>query len=119
MPTLCEIAGTRVARRHRWSQHRPHAPRPTWTKTARIPVLGIPQWRPRPGRPVWELEGDSQQVTKSPDATPELYDLATDPGEKINLAGQHPDLAAKAAAYMKAAHSPSREPKWNFLADQR
>jgi hypothetical protein len=24
------------------------------------------------------------------------------------------DLAAKAAAYMKAAHRPSWEPKWNF-----
>ena len=53
-------------------------------------------------------------VTKSPGTTPDLYDLATDPGEKTNLARRHPDLAAKAAAYMKAAHRPSREPKWNF-----
>ena len=53
-------------------------------------------------------------VNKAPDATPELYDLASDPGEKTNLAGEHPELAAKAAAYMKAAHGPSWEPKWNF-----
>jgi len=53
-------------------------------------------------------------VNKAPDAPPELYDLASDPGEKINLAREHPELAAKAAAFMKAAHGPSWEPKWNF-----
>jgi hypothetical protein len=40
--------------------------------------------------------------------------LGNDPSEKTNLASQRPDLAAKAAAYMKAAHAPSWEPKWNF-----
>jgi hypothetical protein len=53
-------------------------------------------------------------VNKAPDATPELYNLANDPGETTNVAAQHADLAAKAAAYMKAAHKPSWEPKWNF-----
>jgi arylsulfatase A len=53
-------------------------------------------------------------VKKSPDATPELYNLARDPGEKTNLADERPELAAKAAAYMKAAHGPSWEPKWDF-----
>ena len=54
------------------------------------------------------------QVKKSPNSTPELYNLASDPSEKTNLAGAHPELAAKAAAYMKAAHTRSWEPKWNF-----
>jgi arylsulfatase A-like enzyme len=58
-------------------------------------------------------------VAKAPAATPELYNLATDPGETTNLADQHPELAAKAAAYMKAAHSPSWEPKWNFPGEPR
>jgi arylsulfatase A-like enzyme len=58
-------------------------------------------------------------VTKARDATPELYDLGADPSEQINLAGQRPELAAKAAAYMKSARRPSWEPKWNFSADQR
>jgi arylsulfatase len=53
-------------------------------------------------------------VRRSPQAAPELYNLAADPSEKVNLAGVRPDLAAKAAAYLKAAHSPSREPSWNF-----
>lgn len=53
-------------------------------------------------------------VSKSPDATPELYNLASDPAETTNVAAEHPKIAAKAASYMKAAHSPSWEPKWNF-----
>jgi arylsulfatase A len=53
-------------------------------------------------------------VNKAPQATPELYNLADDPSEMSNVADQHPDLAARAAAYMKAAHSPSWEPKWNW-----
>jgi hypothetical protein len=53
-------------------------------------------------------------VRKAPGATPELYNLASDPSAKTDIAQQHPELAAKAAALMKAAHSPSREPKWNF-----
>ncbi|HEV3024084.1 MAG TPA: sulfatase/phosphatase domain-containing protein, partial [Pirellulales bacterium] len=53
-------------------------------------------------------------LNQSPDATPELYNLAADPREMTNLAEERPELAAKAAAYMKAAHAPSWEPKWNF-----
>jgi arylsulfatase A len=54
------------------------------------------------------------QVNRSPNSVPELYNLASDPGEKINVADEHADIAAKAAGYMKAAHAPSWEPKWNF-----
>jgi arylsulfatase len=44
----------------------------------------------------------------------ELFDLAKDPGEKQNLAGEHPDLVERAARYMKESHTPSWEPAWNF-----
>jgi arylsulfatase A-like enzyme len=54
------------------------------------------------------------QVDKSPQSTPELYNLASDPSETTNVADRHPDLVAKAAAYMKAAHTSSWEPRWNF-----
>jgi arylsulfatase A len=53
-------------------------------------------------------------VDNSPGATPELYNLVSDPRETTNLASRRPDLAAKAAAYISAAHRPSSEPKWNF-----
>ncbi len=114
MPTFCELAGTRA----------PH-------DTDGLSI--VPTLLDRPGQKpheflYWEYHsgGGAQavrfgnwkairnNVTRSPDTTPELYDLAADPGEKTNIAGRQPELAAKAAAYMKAAHSPSREPKWNF-----
>jgi arylsulfatase A-like enzyme len=40
----------------------------------------------------------------------ELYDLAADPGESHNVAAQHPDLAAKLAAYLSAAREDT--PNW-------
>ena len=114
LPTLCEIAGT---------------PAP-----AEIDGLSIaPALLGRTGQKgheylYWEYHsgGSAQAVrfgdwkavrnnaAKAPGATPELYNLSGDPGEKNNVAEKHPDLAAKAAAYMKAARAPSREPKWNF-----
>jgi arylsulfatase len=114
LPTLCDVAGT---------------PAP-----AEIDGVSLaPTLFGRPGQQIheylyWEYHsgGRAQAVRfgnwkavrnnlkTAPDATPELYDLAHDPSEKTNAAAEHPDLAAKAAAYMKAAHRPSSEPKWNF-----
>jgi hypothetical protein len=37
----------------------------------------------------------------------ELYDLQEDPGEKINIADQHPKIVARIEAYMKSAHRDS------------
>ncbi|MBI5766379.1 MAG: arylsulfatase [Verrucomicrobia bacterium] len=38
----------------------------------------------------------------------ELYNLASDPAEKNNVAAQHPDIVAKLAAIMKAQHLPTK-----------
>ena len=114
MPTLCGIAG---------------APAPVDIDGVSIaPTLLGQTAQKRHEYLYWEYhsEGGAQavrfgdwkavrnNVKKAPAATPELYNLASDPSEKTNLAGQRPELAAKAAAYMKDAHRPSREPKWNF-----
>lgn len=37
----------------------------------------------------------------------ELYDLVTDPAEAHDIAGEHPDVVARAAAIMRAEHQPS------------
>ncbi len=50
---------------------------------------------------------------KKADATIELYDLATDPGETKDVAGAHADVVAKAAAVF-AARTPSPVKDWNF-----
>jgi arylsulfatase A-like enzyme len=54
--------------------------------------------------------GDWKAVRNGPSAPIELYDLKTDPGEKKDLAGQKPDLVARAEALMKAAHTD--DPTW-------
>jgi arylsulfatase A-like enzyme len=114
LPTLCDIAGTKPP--------------------AGIDGLSIaPTLLGEPGQKLheylyWEYQsrGRAQAVRfgnwkavrnnrdKLPDSTPELYNLASDPSEATNVAAEHPELAAKAAAYMKAAHTPGWEPKWNF-----
>ena len=114
MPTLCELAGTKPA-----------------ADTDGYSIL--PTLLGKPGQKeheflYWEYHSQGSRqavrfgnwkavrndVKKNPNTTPELYNLATDRAEKTNVAAEHPDLAAKAAEYMKASHTPSWEPKWNF-----
>jgi len=114
LPTLCELAGAKPP--------------------ADIDGISIaPTLLGRPDQTkheylYWEFHGEGgrqavrfgdwkavrEQVKKDHDSTPELYNLARDPGEMKNLAAERPDLAAKAAALMKSARVPSWEPKWNF-----
>jgi arylsulfatase A-like enzyme len=70
--------------------------------------------RPVAGEKFGVRVGPWKYIEGPDEGTRELYNLADDPGETTNVAGRHPDLAEKAATYMKAAHRPSWEPKWNF-----
>ena len=47
------------------------------------------------------------------DAPVEVYHLANDPGESINLAQQHPDIAARLLSIMQS-RTPSNIERWNF-----
>lgn len=114
LPTLCELAGV-------------DAP----NDTDGISIL--PTLSGRPGQKehdflYWEFHGEGgrqavrfgnwkavrEQVKRDRNSTPQLYNLAEDPGETKNVAAQHPELASKAAELMKSARTPSSEPKWNF-----
>ena len=46
-----------------------------------------------------------------------IFDLASDLGEKNNLASSRPDLVEQAAAYMREAHVP--HPNWNPPSAQK
>ncbi|MCL5281114.1 MAG: arylsulfatase [Planctomycetes bacterium] len=54
--------------------------------------------------------GDWKAVRQGPSSPIELYDLKTDPGETRDLAGQKPDLVARAEALMKTARTD--DPNW-------
>ncbi|MCE9603332.1 MAG: arylsulfatase [Planctomycetia bacterium] len=53
--------------------------------------------------------------TTGPTAPIALYDLKQDLGEKVDVAAEHPDLAAKIGAYLTTARtaSPEWEPRWS------
>ncbi len=64
----------------------------------------------RPG-PIQALRwGDWKVVRPQPGGPVELYDLANDLGETTDLAGQHPELVAKAVKMMQQVRTP--HPDW-------
>ena len=52
--------------------------------------------------------GDWKAVKLGTNKPVELYNLKTDPGEKDNIASQHPDIAAKFIEYLKTARTDSK-----------
>ena len=117
LPTAAALAGATV---------------PGNCKTDGLSLVAFLKGGPAPKREFfyWELHesqkplqavcfGDWKAVKNGPQAALELYDLTADPGEKVNLAAQKPDLVAKAAVLMKAAHAD--DPNWPLtgLAERR
>lgn len=54
-------------------------------------------------------KGIRLNVTKLVSPPLELYDLATDPKETVNVAAQHPDVVKKIERYMKEAYVPNKD----------
>jgi hypothetical protein len=59
------------------------------------------------------FKGVRQRAKARPDGPIELYDLARDPTETTNIAGEHPDVVARMAAIM-AGRTPSPIAEWNY-----
>ena len=107
LPTVAELAGAKL----------PKAFQPDG-----LSLTAMLRGGPAPQRDYfyWELHeaafiqavrvGDWKAVRNGPKSAIELYDLATDSGEKLNLADSHPDLVAKAESLMTAAHR--NDPNW-------
>lgn len=53
--------------------------------------------------------GDWKAIRLAPGAPLELYDVVKDPGERTNVAKDHPDVVAKVEAYLKTARTESKE----------
>ena len=96
-------------------------------------LLGQPDKQARHEFLYWEFhEGGTKQavllganwkaVRTSPTAKLELFDLATDPAESRNVAGDHPEIADVIEAYLRTARTesadwPIREPQEKKRAD--
>lgn len=112
LPTACEMAGI-------------EAPKNTDGISYLPELLGKPQ--PQHEYLYWEFheQGKKQgvrlgnwkgirlNVAQNPNGPIELYDLATDPSENINVADKHPDVVSKIDSLMKASHT--ADPNWAFV----
>ncbi len=58
-------------------------------------------------------KGVRRNAKKTPERPLEVYDLSNDPGEKHDIAAQHPELVQRLGAVM-AARTPSPLAEWNF-----
>jgi len=53
-------------------------------------------------------KGVRLNVARDPDGPIQLYNIKDDPGEKNDIAKDHPEIVAKIAHFMKVAHRPSQ-----------
>jgi len=114
MPTFCELAGV--------------APTADTDGLSIVPTLLGRSGQKQHDHLYWEYHaaGGAQAVRfgdwkairngakKSPDSAPEIYNLKTDPAEKTNVAGENPEVLAKATALLKSARTTSPLAQWNF-----
>lgn len=64
-------------------------------------------------KPAWAVrEGNLKLVLALGEEKPELYDLATDPGEKHDLAADKPDVAARLHQKFDAWNAQLMDPRW-------
>jgi len=53
-------------------------------------------------------------LKKNPNASVELYDLANDPGEKHDVAAEHPEVVAEMKRIMRQGRTEATVKEWNF-----
>jgi len=53
-------------------------------------------------------------LKKNPDAAVELYDLASDPGERKDVSGKHPDVVAEMKRILREGRTEAGVKEWNF-----
>ncbi len=107
LPTAAELAGAKL----------PAGFKPdglslvSHLKGGPAPKREVFYWELHEGKPIQAVRfGDWKAVKNGPAAPIELYDLATDPAERKNLADAKPDLVKKAAELMRSSRVD--DPNW-------
>lgn len=107
LPTSAELAGAKLPGGFKTDGHS----LVSFLRGGSAPKRDYFYWELHEQMPVQAVRfGDWKAIRPRHDREIELYDLATDPGEKKNLAAAKPELVTRAAAMMAEAHTP--DPKW-------
>ena len=107
LPTAAALAGAKLPD----GQNYDGLPLVDLLRGGKAPQRDVFYWELHEGKPIQAVRfGEWKAVKNGPDAKIELYDLAADKGEKINLAATKPDLVARAVKLMAANHT--KHPDW-------
>jgi len=104
-PTLCEVAGAKAPNNLDGISFLP-----TLTGQGKQQTHDFLYWEFHEGGTKQAVRHDDWKAIRlSPSAPLELYDLATDIGEKKNVAKDHPEVIAKIEEYLKSARTKSKD----------
>jgi arylsulfatase A-like enzyme len=110
LPTAAELAGAKLA---------PDAETDGWSLVSFLHGGSAPRrnyfyWELHEGTPIQAVRWDDwKAVRNGPAHAIELYNLDSDEGESRDLAAAHPELVAKADAFMRDAHR--EHPDWPLM----
>ena len=102
LPTAAELAGATIPAECKADGHS----LVSFLKGGPAPKRDIFYWELHEGKPIQAVRfGNWKAVKNGPKAALELYDLATDPGEKTNVAQSQTDVVTKAQLLMNQEHT--------------
>ncbi len=105
LPTACDIAGVETPKGLDGI-----SVVPTLTGTGEQKTHEFLYWEFHEGGTKQAVRyGNWKAIRLAPGAPLELYDVVKDPGERTNVAKDHPDVVAKVEAYLKTARTESKE----------
>ena len=116
LPTAAELVGAKIPAECKTDGHS----LVPFLKGGAAPKRSHFYWELHERKPIQAVRfGDWKAVKNGPDSEVELYDLATDAGEKTNIAAQKPDVLAKAVELMKESHTPDENWPLSGVAEKR
>lgn len=111
LPTAAELAGAKIPENVKTDGFS----LVSFLKGGAAPKRECFYWELHEGRSIQAVRfGNWKAVRNGPNAPLELYDLATDEGEKNDLARERPDVAAQAIRLMTREHAD--DPNWPMTA---